>query len=207
MLTAEIMNKLWVHGNQHVPGLIEGIVAAAPAVFAKYGFDKPLVWAHFMAQCSWECDAGLEMVENLNYSAPGLVSTWPTRFNRWNASQYAHSPKMIADKVYGGRMGNAAPPSDDGWRFRGRGLTQLTGRENYTAITGKLGEDFVEDPELVNDPTHALEVAVCDFIQCGCVAPAEADDLIEVTKHLNGGTNGFAGRKAWLVKWKAALLN
>jgi len=206
MITIEMMNKLWPHGNQHIPGLVEGIIAAVPQLTTKYPmFAKPIVLVHAMAQFSWECNAGLEMVENLNYSAQGLSKTWPSRFNSSTAARYAHSPKMIADLVYGGRMGNAPPPSDDGWNYRGRGLPQLTGRENYTNISKKLDFDLIEDPDLVNDPAHALEVGFVDFIACGCVAPAEADDVVGVTRHLNGGVIGLAGRKMWLAKWRPVL--
>lgn len=207
-LTLEMMQKLWPHGDQHQPGLIEAIVAQAPGVFGKYGdFDKALVQAHAMAQFSEECGAGLEMIENLNYSADGLMRTWPTRFTRARAVNYAHNPQMIADTVYGGRMGNAPPPSDDGWNFRGRGLSQLTGRDNYEKIGAKLGLDLIENPDMVNDLAYVLEIGVADFVQCGCVPFAVADNCTEVTKHLNGGTIGLASRRQWLVKWKKALLS
>jgi putative chitinase len=211
ILTIETLQKLWPHSDQHIPGLAEGIIAAVPRVVEKYpDFAKPIVMTHAMAQFSHECSAGLEMVENLNYSASGLILTWPTRFDRTNAARYAHSPKMIADIVYGRRMGNAPLPSDDGWRYRGRGLSQLTGRENYASIGKKLGPlielDLLDDPDLVNNPADALEIAIVDFIACGCVAPAEANDINGVTHHLNGGLIGLPGRKAWFAKWKAALL-
>lgn len=206
MLSLAVMQKLWVHGDQHVPSLLEGIATASTSIFTNYGLTTPLIVAHAMAQFSQECGAGLEMTENLNYSAQGLRNTWPTRFNSSLAARYAHNPLMIADAVYGGRMGNAAPPSHDGWDFRGRGLSQVTGREGYQKLGAKVGLDILDGPDLVNDPVHTLECGVADFVLCGCLPHAREDDVLAVTKALNGGTIGLADRKAWLKKWKAALL-
>jgi putative chitinase len=204
-LTLDIIQRRWPHGNQHVAGLLEGIVAAAPTVFPKYGLTSALTIAHAMAQFSHECGAGLEMVENLNYSAQGLIRTWPTRFGPARAASYAHNPQRIADAVYGGRMGNAPPPSHDGWSFRGRGLSQVTGREGYTKLGEKTGLELIDDPDFVSSPEHALECGVADFIICGCLAPAERDDVRGVTHALNGGYIGLAERRQWLAVWKREL--
>jgi putative chitinase len=207
MLTLEMLQRRWIHGDQHIPGLIEGIVAAAPTIFPKYGLDTPLTVAHAMAQFSHECGAGLEMVENMNYSAQGLQNTWPTRFGPSRAADYAHNPQRIADAVYGGRMGNAPPPSDDGWNFRGRGLSQVTGREGYGKLAKATGLDLLDHPELLSDPDHALECGVADFILCGCLPHAVADDVVGVTKAINGGLIGLAERRQWLAAWKKELLS
>src|SRR5215831_17080249 len=95
----EALKSLWPHGDQHVAGLVEGMAKAAPSVFPKYGLDSPLVISHAMAQFSHECGAGLEMVENMNYSAAGLQRTWPSRFGPDRAARYAHNPRIIADAV------------------------------------------------------------------------------------------------------------
>lgn len=206
ILTLANLQKLWPHGDQHVPGLIEGIVAAAPAVFDKYGITTALVVAHVLGQFSEECGAGLEMVENLNYTAQGLQKTWPSHFSASMAARYAHNPLGIADIAYGGRMGNAPPPSEDGWNFRGRGLSQTTGRDAYAALAAKVGLDLVADPDLISDPAHALQCGVADFVQiCGCLPFAEKDDIVGVTKHLNGGLIGLADRRAWVARWKKEL--
>jgi putative chitinase len=210
-LTLEVMQRRWPHGDQHVPGLIEGIVAAAPTVFPKYGLDTPLVIAHAMAQFSEECGQGLEMIENMNYSEAGLLKTFPTHFTATMAQNYAHNPRMIADIAYGGRMGNAPPPSDDGFNFRGRGLSQVTGREGYTKLQNFLTEkgvniDILTNPELISDPHFTLECGVADYILCGCLPHAEADDIIAETKALNGGLNGLAERERQLALWKRELL-
>lgn len=210
MLTIQIMKEMWKNADQHVPGLAEGIAAAAATVFPKYGLTTPLTIAHFMAQASEECGAGLEMIENMNYTAGRLRQVFPTHFTASMATNYAHNPRMVADIAYGGRMGNAPPPSDDGWRYRGAGLSQVTGRngvETLQATLKKFGADIdvINDPALIIDPAHTLECGVADFVACGCLSYAERDDIIGVTRKLNGGLNGLADRRAWLPKWKAAL--
>jgi putative chitinase len=206
LLSLAVLQKMWPHGDQHVPGLVEGIASSASVVFDKYGVVKPLVVAHMMGQFSEECGAGLEMVENLNYSAEGLLRTWPSHFTSSMATRYAHNQRMIADVAYGGRMGNAPPPSDDGWNFRGRGLSQTTGKSAYEKLGGAVGFDLVTSPDLMTDPAHALECGVCDFVKlCGCLPFAQRDDVVGVTKHLNGGLIGLPDRRVWVSRWKTAL--
>jgi putative chitinase len=205
ILTVPLMQKLWPHGDQHVPGLIEGIVASSAAVFEKYGISTPLAVALMFGQFSEECGAGLEMVENLNYSQQGLLNTWPSHFTGTMAARYAHNPRMIADIAYGGRMGNAPPPSDDGWNYRGRGLSQVTGRDGYKALADKTGLDVIGNPDLISAPEHTLECGVADFVLCGCLPYAQAGDILNTTKKLNGGTIGLASRETWTAQWKKAL--
>jgi putative chitinase len=201
----EVLSRLWPNGDQKIPRLRAGIIAAAPVVFAKYGITTQLLAAHVMAQISHECGAGHDVVENLNYTAGRLMQVWPSRFPTMaSAAPYAGNPRLLANKVYNGRMGNAVG-SDDGWNFRGRGAAQTTGREGYARLAKVTGLDVVNHPDLVNDPTHFLECGVADFILCGCLPFAKADDVLNVTRRLNGGTIGLAQRQAWLAKWKAAL--
>lgn len=208
----DLLNRLWPNGDQHVPGLRAGIAAALPDVFSRYGITvDSLIIAHMFGQFSEECGAGLEMVENMNYSEQGLLKTFPAHFSASMAVRYAHNPRMIADIAYGGRMGNAPPPSDDGWNFRGKGLSQVTGREGYAnlqALLEKNGAQFsiLDDPDLIVSPEHTLECGVADYILCGCLPHAQRDDTIGETKALNGGLNGLAIRAQWIAKWKAALL-
>jgi putative chitinase len=205
ILTIGHLEHLWPHGDQHITGLREGIVANAPAVFQKYGLTTPLVVAHAMGQFSEECGAGLEMAENLNYSEEGLLRTWPSHFSASMAQRYAHNPRMIADVAYGGRMGNAPPPADDGWNFRGRGLSQCTGKDGYEKLAAKTGLPLVEQPDLINDSGHALECGVADWVLCGCLPHAQKDDTVGETKALNGGLIGLAARRSWIARWKAEL--
>lgn len=210
MLELSHLQKLWPHGNAQVAGLIEGVTESAPVVFPKYGLTNDLAIAHAMAQFSEECGAGGEMMENMNYSAARLLQVFPAHFTHYQAIMFQHNPKQIADHAYGGRMGNAPPPSDDGWNFRGQGFSQLTGRNNYTALSKKIGLDLIGHPELIRDPDHALECGVGDFVLCGCLPYALKDDLVGVSSMLNVGhyvsnstqINGFSMRKNWLALWK-----
>lgn len=199
------LRRLWPRGDSRVPGLIAGMVQSSSDVFARFGIMTPLLVAHVMAQISHECGAGRDIVENLNYTAARMREVWPSRFPTLASAQpYAGNPQALANKVYNGRMGNRTG-SDDGWNFRGRGGAQTTGRDGYARVKAATGLDVVTQPDLLIDPRHFLLCAVSDFVDCGCLPYAQADDVTGVTRRLNGGTIGLAERKVWLGKWKAAL--
>lgn len=199
------LTRLWPHGDEKIPGLRAGIIETAGRTFEKYGITTPLLIAHVMAQISHECGAGHDVVENLNYTAARMMQVWPARFpSLASAAPYAGNPRALANKVYNGRMGNAIG-TDDGWNFRGRGASQTTGREGYARLALKTNLDVVKNPDIVNDPRHFMECGVADFINCGCLPYAKNDDILGVTKRLNGGTVGLNERKIWLAKWKAAI--
>src|SRR3954465_9031459 len=204
MAFINLLYNLWPNGDEKAPGLRDGIAASAPAVFAKYGpIDSPLLVAHVMAQISHECGAGHDIIENLSYTAQRMTEVWPSRFHSIAEAQpYAHNGPALANKVYNGRMGNIAG-ANDGWNFRGRGGSQTTGREGYERVKKQTGLDVVNHPEILIDPDHFLECAVSDFINCGCMPFAKADDLTGVTKRLNGGTIGLSERAGWLNRWKS----
>jgi putative chitinase len=211
MLTLEIMQRRWPNGNQHIPGLLEGIIDAAPAVFSKYGLTSPLAVAHAMAQFSEESGQGLEMIENMNYSAQGLLKVFPTHFTPAMADRWAHNPEVIGEIAYGGRMGNAPPPSTDGFVFRGAGLSQVTGRNGVSKLQDFLnkngaGFDILQNPALIIDPAHTFECGVADWVLCGCLPHAQNDDIVGETKALNGGLNGLDERRRQLALWKAEPL-
>jgi putative chitinase len=197
--------NLWPSGDKLIPGLRDGIAAAAPIVFPKYGIDSNLLIAHVMAQISLECNAGIEVVENLNYSAPRMCQVWPSRFPTINSAiPYAHNPQALANKVYNGRLGNALK-SNDGWNYRGRGATQTTGHDGYNALGRSLALDLLNSPDLVNDPKNFLVCGVADFILCGCLPWAKQNNIVQVTRHLNGGLTGLSDRITWFRRWQAAL--
>jgi putative chitinase len=152
------------------------------------------------------------MVENINYTAKRACQVWPSRF-RSEADCYSivgsfagdpDFPIKLIDSVYGGRNGNL-PGTHDGSIYIGRGLSQVTGRGNYEALGAKVGLDLVTEPDLVNAPANALECGVADFIICGCLPFAQADDVSGVSFHLNGGFEGLDERTQWLARWKTAL--
>lgn len=204
--------NLWPHGDSVVPGLRDGVARTAPKVFPKYGITTSLVVAHVMAQFSEESGGGTEMVENMNYSAARLLKVFPTHFTPAQAIAMQHNPQLIADQAYNGRMGNRIG-TDDGWNFRGQGFSQLTGRDNYIALSKVTGLDLVNHPEFLRDPEHALDCAVGDFVMCGCLPYASKDNLIGVSSMLNVGhfvanpasINGYSMRAAQLNLWKHAL--
>lgn len=203
LVPIETIKHLWPRDDSHVPGLVEAI-AGGDEWFQKFGIDTPLVVAHFMAQISHECGAGETMVENLNYRAEALRAQWPSHFTEAQAEAMAHDQKAIANQAYNGRMGNR-PGTNDGWDYRGRGGSQLTGRESYEKLGTHLGLDLLNHPELVIDPMYFMQVSCGDFDMCGCLPWAKKDDVVAVTKKLNGGTIGLSHREAWLVTWKRAL--
>lgn len=203
-LTKSVLAGLWPQGDSEVPGLTDAIVLASDKIFAQNGLASAVAVAQAMAQFSHECAAGTTLVENLNYSAPALMATWPSRFNAAKADVFAHQPQRIANEVYNGRLGNR-PGSDDGWTYRGRGGAQVTGRANYEKLGEKTGLDLLASPDLVSDPAHFLACAVGQFLLCGCLPFAVHDDVSGVTLHLNGGYIGLGQRQAWLARWKTAL--
>ena len=204
VLTIDMMRATWPAGDSKVPGLINGIAATADTVFLKYGLTSDLLIAHAMAQFSHECGAGNEVVENMNYSAQGLLDTWPGRFTPDKEADFARNPRRIADEVYNGRMGNRLN-TDDGWTYRGRGGSQVTGHDGYSTLGLHMNLDLINEPDLVNHPDQFLECAVADFVICGCLPFAAGDDVSGVTFHLNGGYIGLNERTTWLQRWKAAL--
>jgi putative chitinase len=201
--------KLWPNADKYIPGLTDGIIASAPIVFPKYGLTSDLTICHAMAQFSEETDCGREMQENMNYSAGRLLQVFPSHFTTSQASEMQHNPRAIADQAYGSRMGNH-PGTDDGWNFRGQGLSQVTGRDGYAALAAKTGLDLLEHPELIIAPATTLECGVADFVLCGCLPYAEKDSLLGVSSMLNVGhfvsnpkqINGYSMRKNWLALWK-----
>lgn len=162
----------------------------------------PLRLPYFMAQAAHECAGFTRFVENLNYSAEGLRKTWPSRFNRATAEAFARKPESIANYVYANRLGNGTELSGDGWRFRGRGIFQLTGRDNYRKYGQLIGIDLEGQPELAEDPTVAVRVAVMYWVQNRLNIFADHDDLFSITRAINGGLNGLEDRREWLTKTK-----
>lgn len=174
-------------------------------VFAQYGVITPLQKAHFMAQI--EHESGLKPIsENLNYSAKRLVDVFPKYFpNIKLAMPYDRKAEMIANKVYANRMGNRDIGSGDGYKYRGRGFIQLTGKDNYVALQKATGIDVVNNPDLLLEESNALIAALWFWKSRGLSELATKDDIVAITKKINGGTNGLEDRKAKLLKWKKLI--
>jgi putative chitinase len=186
-------------GGDRAHQWIEGVNAMLDAAQA----STILRAAHMLAQVLHET-AGLRVTtENLNYSAERLQAVWPSRFTPELAARLANQPALIANHVYGGRLGNTQP--GDGWRFRGRGCIQLTGRHNYGQYEGATGAPVTLDPEPVAFTPHAALAAAWYWVSRGINSRADADDLEAVTRAVNGGLNGLADRRKWLDAAKTAL--
>lgn len=163
--------------------------------FKKYEINTPLRQAAFIGQCGHESNSFKTLEENLNYSAKGLMATWPSRFHEIDiAEKYANNPQAIANKVYGGRADLGNTEEGDGWHFHGRGLIQLTGRTNYTVCGLALGKPFAEHPELVLDPENAALSAGWFFNKRNLNQLADNEDWETMTKRINGGLNGLQDR-------------
>lgn len=179
----------------HIP---DSVIAQIPDTAKKFNITTPLRLAHFLAQCGHESGGFRAVQENLNYSAKGLTGTFRKYFiNEAAAAPYAKNPQKIASKVYGGRMGNGPESTGDGYKFRGRGYIQLTGRDNYTRFAKFIGEDTVNNPDLVATK-YPLASAAFFFdsnkLWSICDRGADTATVTAVTKRVNGGTIGLPDR-------------
>jgi putative chitinase len=179
----------------HIP---DAVISMIPAVAQKFQIDSALRLAHFLAQCGHESGGFRLTKENLNYSAKGLNGIFKKYFPTLeSALPYERKPEKIANKVYGGRMGNGPEASGDGAKFCGRGYIQLTGKDNYTAFGKSIGEDVCANPQVVAEK-YALLSAAWFFNKNGLhkMADGGATDAVvtSITKRVNGGTIGLADR-------------
>jgi putative chitinase len=179
----------------HIP---DAVIQMIPDTAAKFAINTPLRLAHFLAQCGHESGGFRATQENLNYSAKGLNGIFRKYFpTEAAAASYARNPQKIANKVYGNRMGNGPESSGEGYKFRGRGYIQLTGKENYTAFGKSIGEDMTVNPDKVAS-TYALLSAAWFFSKNGLhkIADEGASDTVvtKITKRVNGGTIGLPDR-------------
>ncbi len=173
----------------------------------KYGIaDSRLRLAHFFAQVLHESGCLRFDMENLNYSAEALVRVFGKYFpSKKEADAYARQPEKIANRVYANRMGNRGEASGDGWKFRGRGLIQLTGRTNYKAFSEWVGDSrIMDDPDLVSSE-YAVHSAVFFWDRNNLNRFADKDDVVGLTRKINGGDNGLAHRRELLNKANGLL--
>lgn len=156
---------------------------------------------HFMAQAATETGGLARLEENLSYSAKRLCAVWPKRFPSLAAAQpYAKNPQKLANKVYGGRLGN--DKINDGWTYRGSGILQTTGETNFDEVHKETGLPVVQQPEMLRTFPGALQAACIYWAKRKINKLADADNVTAVTEAVNGGHNGLDDRKAWLVKAK-----
>lgn len=179
----------------HIP---DAVIAMIPAVAQKFQIDSALRLAHFLAQCGHESGGFRLTKENLNYSAKGLNGIFKKYFPTLeSALPYERKPEKIANKVYGGRMGNGPEATGDGAKFCGRGYIQLTGKDNYTAFGKSIGEDVCANPEVVAEKYALLSAAwFFNKNKLHTMADGGASDAVvtSITKRVNGGTIGLPDR-------------
>jgi putative chitinase len=179
----------------HIPDLV---IAQIPDVIAKFEINTPLRLVHFLAQCSHESGGFKSVYENLNYSVRGLKTVFGKYFKQEGlAEAYARRPELIASRVYGNRMGNGDESSRDGYKFRGRGYIQCTGKSNYAEFDKFVEDDILKNPDLV--ATKYPLVSAAWFFRKNnllsiCDGGISKDVVIRLTERINGGTNGLAHR-------------
>ena len=183
-----------------------------------FGIDTPLRMAAFLAQVGHESGGLTLLEENLNYSAEGLANTFPKRYAKRLqnglyaknsvgrylptdlAIKIARKPVLIASWTYADRMGNGSVESQEGWKYRGRGLIALTGKANYAELTLNTGIDFVSNPDLLKEPAYAL-ISACFFWKSNNLNRfADKKDILSLSKAINGGIIGLEHRKALYEK-------
>jgi putative chitinase len=178
----------------HIP---DSVIAQIPETAAKFNITNNLRLAHFLAQCGHESGGFKAVSENVNYSADGLKKIFAKYFPGNLSESYARQPQKIANRVYGGRMGNGPEETGDGFKYRGRGYIQLTGKNNYTNFAKFIGEDTVNNPDLVATK-YPLASAAFFFdsnkLWSICDRGADVATVTAVTRRVNGGTIGLADR-------------
>lgn len=186
MITIDKLMKAGFSGKLHLH--YPSIIASCEL----YLINTPRRFAAFMANAAHETGGFNSFVENLNYSSTGLIATWPSRFTKEKAEALARRPEQIANYVYGGRYGNTEP--GDGWRYRGRGIFQITFKDNYSSISKSLEFDFVKYPEQLSEPPFAAKSAAYYWQSKELNKLADIEDLTGITKKINGGLNGHKER-------------
>ena len=187
----------------HIP---DSVIAQIPEVMTKFKIDTAIKLAHFLSQCGHESGGFKVTQENLNYGAKGLRGIFGKYFpTDALAAQYERKPEKIANKVYGGRMGNGPEASGDGWKFRGRGYIQLTGHDNYSLFDKTVEDDIMANPDLVATK-YPLLSAAWFFTRClGKCTDASDAAVTAVTKCVNGGVIGLEDRKKHFKEYHALL--
>lgn len=162
-----------------------------------YHINSPLRISHFLAQTSHESSDFKTLSESLNYSQEGLLRTFKKYYNQENAREYARKPEKIANRVYANRLGNGDEQSGDGWKYRGRGSIQITGKNNYRDCSRYLfgDERLLNNPDLLITPEYAIKSACWYWSINGLNVWADNNDIYTLTRRINGGLNGLEDRK------------
>ena len=175
------------------------VMEEIPFIMEKFGIDNPLKLSHFLSQCAHESGNFKLVRENLNYSADGLRKIFPKYFPTIEvANKYARQPEKIANRVYANRMGNGDEASGDGWKYKGAGFVQLTGKDNYTAFDKFVDDDILANPDLVATKYPLMSAAFFfhkNKLWDICDKGHSHDVVVAVTKRVNGGVHGLEERQ------------
>lgn len=199
MLTFDVLHAIMPKANAPV------WAPALEAAMGEFDISTPPRAAAFLAQLAHESSELTRLSENLNYSVEGLLKTWPKRFNPLTALKVARNPEAIANVVYANRNGNGDEASGDGWKYRGRGPIQLTGRGNYVKAGDALGQPLEANPDSVIAPMVGSRVAAWFWDNRKLNALADARQFLSITKAINGGTNGLDERERYYRVAQQAL--
>jgi putative chitinase len=189
-----------------IPDIVYGELQS---VIDKFGINTSVRISHFLGQCAHESGNFKFTSENLNYSTKGLLATFPKYFKQPGlAEAYARNPDRIASRVYADRIGNGSEGTGDGWKFRGRGYIQLTGKSNYSAFDGFVNEDIISNPDLVAKKYPLLSAAwFFHKNKLNTISDKGLTEtvMLELTKRINGGTNGLQDRIKYTTKFGKIL--
>ncbi|MFA6203801.1 MAG: glycoside hydrolase family 19 protein [Gallionella sp.] len=175
------------------------------SAMARFMINTPARQAAFIAQIAHESGRFEQVEENLHYSSTGLLRTFPKYFNVTQSLQYAGKTAAIASRVYANRMGNKAEISGDGYKYRGRGLIQITGHDNYVACGNAIGLNLEINPDMLTQPEYGALSAAWFWTTNGCNELADRDNFAGITKRINGGLNGQAERLALFERAETAF--
>lgn len=201
-MTVEILTQCMPGG---LPANMQKYLEPLNNTFQKYEINTPLRQAMFLTQTGHETGSLSSIVENLNYSAESLLKVFKKYFTPEQAADYAHKPALIANRVYANRMGNGDEGSGDGWKYRGQGLIQITGKENYKNLGDELMYDFVANPQDLQKPGAAAMSAGWYWKLRKLNLYSDKGDVHEVRFRINGGDNGLADCITRYVRCKMAL--
>lgn len=173
---------------------LDDFLAPLNMVFERYQINTVFRVRAFLAQTGHESGEFKFRLENLNYSKEALLRVFPRYFNSTSAASYARKPEKIANRVYANRMGNRDEASGDGWANRGRGLIQITGANNYNALAHALGKTVQETRTYLETAEGAVVSAAWFWTANGLNRWADGQDMLSITRRINGGTNGYDHR-------------
>jgi putative chitinase len=207
--------KLWLDRDfftaftpHALPAYVDALVSTGNYLLLGFGISaNPKRLSNFLAQIAHETSGFALVVEDANYSKARLLQVWPRFFNEQNADSYANNPEKVLNLVYANRLGNGPESSGDGWKYRGRGFLQFTGRDEYERFSKETGIDLINNPDSMGDSHVSLLIAASYWYNSGLNALADQDDLTAISRKITGGSFGLADRKNFAELARKLLAN